>query len=190
MQNASIGVHCYNDTRLPDSELFAAQRVAQRVLQHASVDMTWQDCTVSQTPSRAPPECETHLRPTDVVLYLVVRLEAHAPWVSKNALGYSIIPDKGDEAQMAYVCYPCVRALSRSTSFTADELLGLAIAHEIGHLLLGTNEHSNRGIMRARWRPQDLEGRDWKEFLFTAEQAKRLRRRIATRLESQKRGSP
>jgi len=187
MQNVPIGVHFYNDTRVSDAELFAAQKVAQMVLQRASVEVTWQDCTVSQNPSRVPPECESRLRRTDLLLYLVVRLGAHAPSVGKNALGFSIIPDKSDEAQMAYVCYPRVRALSHSTSFTADELLGLALAHEIGHLRLGTNEHCNRGIMRARWRPRDLEGRHWEEFLFTAEQAKRLQRAVVTRLESQKR---
>src|SRR6266568_4227623 len=167
MQNVSIGVHFYNDTRVPDAELLAAQKVAQRVLQRASVEVTWQDCTVSQSPSRVTPECEARLRRTDLVLYLVVRLEAHAPGVTKNALGFSIIPDKRDQAQMAYVCYPRVRALSYSTSFTANELLGLAIAHEIGHLLLG---------------------RCWEEFLFTAEQAKRLQRGVVAKLESQKRG--
>jgi hypothetical protein len=187
-QNVSIGVHFYNGARVPNAELFAAQKVAQRVLQRAGVEVTWQDCTVSQSPSWVPPECAARLRRTDLVLYLVVRLEAHAPSVGKNALGFSIIPDKSVEAQMAYVCYPRVRVLSHSTSFTADELLGLAIAHEIGHLLLGTNKHSSQGIMRARWRPSDLEGRHWEEFLFTAEQAMRLQRGLATRLESQKHG--
>jgi len=35
-------------------------------------------------------------------------------------------------------------------------LLGRAVAHEIGHLLMGTNQHSASGIMRARWSRCDL----------------------------------
>jgi hypothetical protein len=34
--------------------------------------------------------------------------------------------------------------------------LGRALAHEIGHYLLGTHEHTARGLMRARFTPQDL----------------------------------
>ena len=31
------------------------------------------------------------------------------------------------------------------------KILGHAIAHEVGHVLLGTNGHSVGGLMRARW---------------------------------------
>jgi hypothetical protein len=34
--------------------------------------------------------------------------------------------------------------------------LGRALAHEIGHYLLGTGEHSPHGLMRASFAPQDL----------------------------------
>jgi hypothetical protein len=34
--------------------------------------------------------------------------------------------------------------------------LGRVLAHEIGHYLLGTGEHSARGLMRAKFRPKDL----------------------------------
>jgi hypothetical protein len=34
--------------------------------------------------------------------------------------------------------------------------LGRALAHEIGHYLLGTREHTARGLMRAQFAPQDL----------------------------------
>ncbi len=36
-------------------------------------------------------------------------------------------------------------------------ILGHAAAHEIGHLLLGSNSHSPQGLMRARWSRQDLQ---------------------------------
>jgi hypothetical protein len=34
--------------------------------------------------------------------------------------------------------------------------LGRALAHEIGHYLLGTTNHSERGLMRAQFTPEDL----------------------------------
>ena len=40
-------------------------------------------------------------------------------------------------------------------------ILGHAAAHEIGHLLLGSNSHSPFGLMRARWSGQDLQNACW-----------------------------
>jgi hypothetical protein len=54
------------------------------------------------------------------------------------------------------------------------EILGGILAHEIGHLLLAENSHSETGVLRARWEDQDLRmlacGRLW----FTPEQAARM----------------
>ncbi len=81
--------------------------------------------------------------------YFVGPLEEHFRWVDHNALGYSIIPNTGERATMAYISLPRIQNLSASTSTGVAELLGLAIAHETGHLLFGSNEHANQGIMRA-----------------------------------------
>jgi len=44
------------------------------------------------------------------------------------------------------------------------ELLGRAMAHEVGHLLLGTREHAAAGLMRGKWTSRELKtnrGADW-----------------------------
>jgi hypothetical protein len=109
----------------------------------------------------------------ELLLYVVARLEAHARGVDRGTLGYSIIPSNGERPTMSYVCYGWVRAVW--SMFTAEQLLGLARAHEIGHLLLGTNAHSNIGLMRALWPRTDLESGHWEDFMFTRDQARRLR---------------
>jgi hypothetical protein len=110
---------------------------------------------------------------------VVERLNSDAPQVSRGALGYCIIPDGGELATKAYICYSCTKVLL--SAFRVPELLGLAMAHEIGHLLLHSNEHSRRGIMKAVWQRPDLEDGYWDEFRFTKDQAKRLRASIALR---------
>ncbi len=60
-------------------------------------------------------------------------------------------------------------------------LLGHALAHEIGHLLLGTLDHANQGIMRAPWPLRALETQAWDECHFIKEQRKRLRRAMEER---------
>jgi hypothetical protein len=127
------------------------------------------------------PSCAAPLHSRDLVVYFVDRLEAHFSWVQRNALGYSIIPDTHELASMAYVSYPRIQHLSASTSAGPEDLLGLAVAHEIGHLLFGSNQHANQGIMRAPWRLRDLEAKAWDEFHISNEQGKRLRSAVEAR---------
>jgi hypothetical protein len=177
-----IGVRLYNDARVPEEQQRAAEDVAARVLRRSGIETEWSDCTVIGSVARSgSPSCAAPLRSRDLVVYFVDRLEAHLSWVDRNALGYSIIPETHELASMAYVSYSRIQHLSASTSANAEDLLGLAVAHEIGHLLFGTLDHANQGIMRTPWRLRDLEAKAWDEFHFTKEQGKRLRRAVEAR---------
>jgi len=61
-------------------------------------------------------------------------------------------------------------------------LLGLAMAHEMGHVLLRTLGHSGEGIMQARWRPKDLRDSEHGLLLFTPEQGQLMRNEVARRV--------
>lgn len=191
-----IGVRLYNDARVPEAKVRAAEEVAARVLQQAEIETEWSDCTVIGGVVRSDsPLCARPLRATNLVVYFVDRLEAHFSRVDRNALGYSIIPDTHELASMAYVSYLRIQKLSASTSASAEDLLGLAVAHEIGHLLFGSNQHANQGIMRATWRLRDLEAKAWDEFQFTQNQGKQLRvgveaRRQADQLRARAQNNP
>ena len=181
-KRAQIGVRVYNDARVPEEQLRTAEEVAARVLRQAGIEAEWSDCTVIRgAPPSESSACAASLRSTDLVLYLVDRLEAHFSWVDRNALGYSIIPDTHELASMTYVSYSRIQKLSASTSAGVEDLLGLAVAHEIGHLLFGSNQHANQGLMRATWRLRDLEAKAWDEFQFTQEQGNRLRAGVEAR---------
>jgi len=56
------------------------------------------------------------------------------------------------------------------------------MAHEIGHLLLGTPEHSSRGIMRARWEREDLRDAARRCLVFNSEQAEKMRANVRSRM--------
>ena len=55
-----------------------------------------------------------------------------------------------------------------------DQVLGHAMAHELGHLLLGSNSHSSAGIMSGKWRAEELKHAAKGDLLFTAQQAKMI----------------
>ena len=71
-------------------------------------------------------------------------------------------------------------------------LMGHVIAHELGHLLLETPEHSVEGIMRARWGQSDLDRAAQGLLLFHPSQGPRMQMAAHTRairaLETQKYG--
>ena len=190
-------VRIYNDEGVPQGNLLTAQKVAEAVLERAGLEPLWQDCTVGN-PNRDALGCDIHTGGNDLVLSLVAQLEAHAPNVSRSALGYSVIPDHGELATMAYVSYGRVRAVTSELATMAyasygrvrtvvtsaadsQELLGLAMAHEIGHLLFGSRDHANQGIMLATWQLRDLEN-GGRELRFTQDQSRRLRAAVQDRL--------
>jgi hypothetical protein len=65
--------------------------------------------------------------------------------------------------------------------FEAPIVLGCAIAHEIGHLLLGPNRHSVSGIMRARWDRRDIREELQGAMLFTPQQARLMQAEMQRR---------
>jgi hypothetical protein len=182
----SFRVRVHNDSRVPEERIRAAEKVAARVLQKAGIEAQWSDCTVVGGVARSDSAlCAERLRSQDLVVYFVDRLEAHFSWADRPALGYSIIPHTHEVATTAFVSYTQIQQLSVYTSAGVEDLLGLAVAHEIGHLLFGTNEHANYGLMRAQWRLRDLEAKAWSEFEFTKDQVKRLRAAILVRMTSE-----
>ena len=105
---------------------------------------------------------------------------------SGDVFGFSPLMADGREGRLAYVLYHSIREYV--VKYIVPEqgalLLGLAIAHEVGHLLLPHNSHSHRGIMRARWDRRDLEFAA-ADLVFTAQQAKSIRDEVARRLKEQ-----
>jgi hypothetical protein len=56
----------------------------------------------------------------------------------------------------------------------AAAVLGHVLAHEIGHVLLGHNGHSNEGLMKATWSQAEMTAMPHRLMKFTAYQAEEL----------------
>jgi hypothetical protein len=54
------------------------------------------------------------------------------------------------------------------------------MAHEIGHLLLGTNAHSALGIMRPHWQGEELRRIGMGTLLFTPQQVRHIQARLVS----------
>ena len=69
------------------------------------------------------------------------------------------------------------RRLGRSEIESADvgRALGRVLAHEIGHILLGTSQHQRRGLMRATFFAGDLVDPQPRTYDLSSEEVERLR---------------
>ena len=76
----------------------------------------------------------------------------------------------------AGVFYRRVMETAKKEECDTGLMLGATMAHEIGHLLLGSNAHSARGVMRARLKREEVGQAARGDLRFTAEQAEAIRK--------------
>jgi hypothetical protein len=97
---------------------------------------------------------------------------------TQDTLGFATGCDRGPRSVAGVYNY---RVLSLSGGVTAPvpTLLGRVMAQELGHLLLGPHTHSRTGIMRAFWVDHELSTATRQELVFTAQQSRRMKSRLA-----------
>jgi hypothetical protein len=92
-----------------------------------------------------------------------------------TALGVSIVEGSTRAGALATVYLDLVESVARRTGIDVHALLGRAAAHEVGHLLLGSNHHSTTGLMRETWTDRELGRNDQRDWLFGASDRSQLR---------------
>jgi hypothetical protein len=75
----------------------------------------------------------------------------------------------------AFVYSDRVAAAAARASTSYETVLGHAIAHELGHVLLRTNAHEPQGMMAATWARQEYDGLARGAILFSGEQSRIMR---------------
>ena len=68
-----------------------------------------------------------------------------------------------------------IEAMATRTQSDPGRLLGRVIAHEIGHLLVGTSAHSPIGLMRDSWSDDEVQNNRPIDWMLTRTDAKRIR---------------
>ena len=169
---ATIFIRSYNNFGVPEADLSAARQHAEVILQQAGVNILWADCwTGNHQPADAPARC---LEPVggDIVLRL-----AKAPQADRSrfvSMGYSLV-GRFDTPFLATVYVDRAQSVAAGSGIDSRRVLGLAIAHELGHVLLNSNSHPSRGLMRADWSRAELRSSDTTTWQFLDAEAAHLR---------------
>jgi hypothetical protein len=98
--------------------------------------------------------------------------------VKEDIFGQSF-QDAAGEGNYVLVYYASIKAFRAATTVPAGELLGCVVAHELGHLLLGTASHSPTGLMSAVWQDPELRQAMRGNLFFTGDEGERMRFRFA-----------
>jgi hypothetical protein len=169
----SIQVRVYNAGVVPAADQAVALRAAATILAAAGIGTNWLACgDIAFDPAAAA--CDTPLAPSELSVRLV-NLPGSPSAHGELQLGYSLVDTTARAGKLATIFVDRVRWLADQAKANMATLAGFAIAHEIGHLLLGANVHSHSGLMRAVWSRAELQRSDAADWLFGRSEGVRMR---------------
>jgi len=160
----TLSVQIYNWAKVSRATLQKGQGVAGEVFKEAGIELRWAEC-----PCEARPEATLALRIIPK-LFGSTKSKFHG-----DHLGFAAVNEEGGE--LATVFYDRIESLGRGGDLS--NLLGLATAHELGHLLLGSKAHTDEGIMQPRWTREHLRQAHRNQVRFTSEQSQAIRSRVS-----------
>ena len=161
------------------SQYRSPSRPAPTRADRAGVPTQWIDCSAAADPPATSEVCHTPLSLPDVVIRLMRQADAPKARFGVDALGFASAVGS-DRGAYATVFYDAVAA-AHSSEIDLRLSLGHAMAHELGHLFLRSNEHSVTGVMRATWGPHDCLLARSNRVLFLPEQARRIQAEVRSR---------
>jgi hypothetical protein len=173
----SVTVRLYDGTGVSASDRSAALATAAAILSRAELDVAWIICTPTHA-VRPPSACDT----PPAAHELVVRLTNSSPTSpdgNRRAFGYSLIDSTTGSGALSTVYVDRVDWLASTGKASRADVLGRAVAHELGHLLLGSNAHTARGLMRETWTADELMRNRADDWQFLPAQRAALRARSA-----------
>jgi hypothetical protein len=176
----------YSVVDVPATDRIAANQVAARILRTAGIEMAWTDCndrSRAHDPGATNDVCLVPPQADELIVRFVSSPAANGPRVRMggDTLGDAYVDTAAATGSLATVYVDRVRAIARAASVDVGTLLGRVIAHEIGHLLLGTATHRASGLMRAEWTTTLLQRSIPNDWRFSAIDAAHVREGLMRR---------
>jgi hypothetical protein len=145
-QSVVVTVLLHNYAHLPKPIVAEAEDRAGLIFRKAGVQVRWADCPLNDEDPASYPECPVEFDCTDLFLRIFPATATKLDHGGESLVG----------ARIANIFWNQVEEQSRRLNVDAPRILAHTIAHELGHLLLGSNSHSPTGIMTAHWEAQVL----------------------------------
>ncbi|MGB2900609.1 MAG: hypothetical protein WBB89_15190 [Candidatus Acidiferrum sp.] len=169
----TISVH--NDAGISAGTLRGAEMEASRVFRQSGIEAKWLNCPLPADGPEDPAQC----RMADFPEHLQLRIARRSRNLSEITFGISYLSADGSGCY-ANLFYERIEEMQERSRVNLASLLGDVAAHEIGHLLLGTNSHAANGIMRARWESEELGSISMGTLFFSDVESRQMRSKLAT----------
>jgi hypothetical protein len=165
-----ITVLVYNYADVEPATLLAAQKAAAKTYEKAGVAIVWRNCPVETEANR----CVQTADPDQLVLNI-----AHGNQMLTSDTYGVALQGRDGWGTVCDVFYDRILELHRGFR-RADEatILGIIVAHELGHLLLGENSHSATGVMQAVFQYRDFIPTTFGVITFNRQQVRRIGDRL------------
>jgi hypothetical protein len=142
--------------------LHQAETVASRIFGAAGIQVAWVNCSGGV----AEEACRVTAGSGQFVLHIVPTGKTS----TDSVFGMAFLGQDGS-GKYCDVFFDRIAEAHRSFGTDKSQLLGTVVAHEIGHLLLGSHAHSQIGIMAPVWAEENLRNISMGLLLFTREQS-------------------
>jgi hypothetical protein len=164
-----ITVRLYDASGLPPADVRSAIVAADTALRSAAVRAAWVVCP---PPAAAHADNSSGCSGLPHASDLLVRI-VNAPQaaVSRDTLGFANVDTAAGRGTLATVFADRAATLAARADIDRGTLVGYAIAHEVGHLLLGTAGHARGGLMRAVWSVPEMQRRLAADWRFSPQEA-------------------
>jgi len=157
-----VTVRVYDATGASAGDRQPSLDIAASIMAAASIAVDWTVCDQARTVAERahattsdPGMCASPMTRGDLVVR-IVRSSGADPHQSVLPLGDALIDPHTGSGVLATIYADRVEWVAAQSRVDRRVLLGRAIAHELGHLLLATNGHGTGGLMRAVWLPSEL----------------------------------
>jgi hypothetical protein len=176
-QSPMLRVRVNNYTQASRLIIAKAEREAGRILGEAGLRVVWLDCPMEHYGGAHVPQnpCLEPLEATDIVLRVLSERTQNK--FQDTVFGFAVVPIFAS----VYYDYALRSAKRDNDEFEVPVILGCVIAHELGHLLVGSNSHSGSGVMQPKWGRKQVNQALTGGLLFTHEQSKRIQAEVEKR---------
>jgi hypothetical protein len=182
-----IVVLAYNYAGVPIDTLARAREKAMRIYQDAGVEIWREPLAARSTQDGTAADLDHSAADSHQVFTVRMLIRPRRPvasaalWSSESVMGVAL--QSGESGGTVSLYFDEVLRAAGRYKQASSEVLGLVIAHEIGHLLLPYPAHSSTGVMRPEWRSADFQQAGLEAFGFSASEAAAIRQRVAGRHE-------
>jgi hypothetical protein len=167
LEPLTIEVVTVNQARIPRETVKRAEQVATRIFLAAGIRLEW----TNTAPDSVEPYRETAQQ-------LKIHIVPDSPMKQAGRrLGVAErLVDNSD--RRAFVFYNEIVDLAQLNGVDIEPILGHALAHEMGHVLLPYGSHTSQGIMREEWDRAQFEAMAKGLLTFTAQHTDLIRMRV------------